>query len=56
MFDLTGAIRRQLREAGVPSANVHDLATDTRTSTDDFFSYRAARPCGRFAAIARLHP
>jgi polyphenol oxidase len=56
MFDLTGAIRRQLREAGVPSANVHDLATDTRTSTDDFFSDRAARPCGRFAAIARLHP
>lgn len=55
MFDLTGAIRRQLREAGVPSANVHELATDTRTSTDDFFSYRAARPCGRFAAIARLH-
>ena len=56
MFDLTGAIRRQLREAGVPPVNVHDLATDTRTSTDDFFSDRAARPCGRFAAIARLHP
>jgi polyphenol oxidase len=56
MFDLTGAIRRQLRETGVPSTNVHDLATDTRTSTDEFFSDRAARPCGRFAAIARLHP
>jgi polyphenol oxidase len=55
MFDLTAAIRRQLREAGVLPANVHDLATDTRTSTDDFFSDRAARPCGRFAAIARLH-
>jgi polyphenol oxidase len=56
MFDLTGAIRRQLRAAGVAAGNVHDLATDTRTSTDDFFSDRAARPCGRFAAVARLDP
>ena len=53
-FDLTGAIRRQLCEAGVPAGNVHHLATDTRTSTDDFFSDRAARPCGRFAALALL--
>jgi hypothetical protein len=30
------------------------MAIDTRTSTDDFFSDRAARPCGRFAAIAVL--
>jgi polyphenol oxidase len=56
LFDLAGAIRRQLNAAGVPAGNVHDLATDTRTSTDDFFSDRAARPCGRFAAIARLNP
>jgi YfiH family protein len=55
MFDLTGAIRRQLDAAGVPRANVYDLATDTRTSTDDFFSDRAARPCGRFAAVGRLN-
>ena len=54
MFDLVGAIRQQLREAGVRSGNVYDLAIDTRKSTDDFFSDRAARPCGRFAAIARL--
>ena len=54
-FDLPAAIRRQLRTSGVPSANVHDLAVDTRTSTDDFFSDRAARPCGRFAAVACLH-
>jgi polyphenol oxidase len=53
-FDLTGAIRRQLAAAGVPSGNVYDLAIDTRTATDDFFSDRAARPCGRFAAVARL--
>jgi hypothetical protein len=54
-FDLAGAIRRQLDAAGIPAGNVYDLAIDTRTSTDDFFSDRAARPCGRFAAIARLH-
>ena len=53
-FDLPAAIRRQLRTSGVPSANVHDLAVDTRTSTGDFFSDRAARPCGRFAAVACL--
>jgi hypothetical protein len=54
LFDLAGAIRGQLRAAGVPEANVHDLAIDTRTSTADFFSDRAARPCGRFAAVAVL--
>ena len=53
-FDLIGAIRRQLDAAGVPARNVYDLAIDTRTATDDFFSDRAARPCGRFAAIALL--
>ena len=53
-FDLRGAIRGQLDAAGVAAGNVHDLAVDTRTSTDDFFSDRAARPCGRFAALAVL--
>lgn len=55
-FDLKAAIRRQLHTAGVGPASVHDLSIDTRTSTDDFFSDRAARPCGRFAAIACLRP
>jgi polyphenol oxidase len=55
-FDLAGAIRRQLDAAGIPTGNVYDLSIDTRASTDDFFSDRAARPCGRFAAIACLHP
>ena len=54
LFDLTGAVRRQLRLAGLPDASVHDMAVDTRTSTGDFFSDRAARPCGRFAAVALL--
>ena len=53
-FDLAAAIRRQLAAAGVTGENVHDLAIDTRTGTDEFFSDRAARPCGRFAAIACL--
>ncbi|HEY0935801.1 MAG TPA: polyphenol oxidase family protein [Trebonia sp.] len=53
-FDLAGAIRGQLGVAGVPAGNVHDLAIDTRTSTRDYFSDRAARPCGRFAAVAVL--
>jgi hypothetical protein len=55
-FDLTAAIGHQLRAAGVPAGNVRDLAVDTRTGTHDFFSDRAARPCGRFAAIACLRP
>jgi copper oxidase (laccase) domain-containing protein len=55
-FDLAAAIRRQLRASGVPGGHVHDLAIDTKTSTDDFFSDRAARPCGRFAAVAVLRP
>jgi hypothetical protein len=53
-FDLAGAIRGQLRAAGVPGQSVHDLAVDTRASTADFFSDRAARPCGRFAAVVML--
>jgi len=53
-FDVAGAIRGQLRAAGVPDASVHDMAIDTRTATADFFSDRAARPCGRFAAVAML--
>lgn len=56
LFDLPGAIRGQLENAGVRPANVHDLAVDTRQNTGSFFSDRAARPCGRFTAIARLHP
>jgi hypothetical protein len=53
-FDILGALRSQLRAAGVPDANVHPMGIDTRTSTGEFFSDRAARPCGRFMAIAML--
>ena len=53
-FDLAAAIRGQLAAAGVRDRNVHDMAIDTKGATDTFFSDRAARPCGRFAAIAVL--
>ena len=55
-FDMVGALRIQLRDAGVEDRHVHSMNVDTRTSTDDFFSDRAARPCGRFMAVAMLHP
>jgi YfiH family protein len=55
-FDLAGALRIQLRAAGVADANVHDMAVDTLAATDEFFSDRAARPCGRFMAAAMLAP
>lgn len=55
-LDVVGGLRIQLRQAGIKDANVHDMAIDTRTSTDEFFSDRAARPCGRFMAVAMLPP
>jgi polyphenol oxidase len=51
LFDLWAANCRVLREAGVPEERIHLAAVPTGA---DFFSDRAARPCGRFAAIARL--
>ncbi|MDT3444565.1 MULTISPECIES: polyphenol oxidase family protein [unclassified Pseudofrankia] len=53
-LDVVGGLRIQLRAAGVKDANIHDMAIDTRTSTDTFFSDRATRPCGRFMAVAAL--
>lgn len=55
-FDLVAALRMQLRDACVHDRNVHPMGVDTRTSTADFFSDRAARPCGRFMAVAVLAP
>lgn len=53
-FDLVAALRIQLREAGVDDGNVHPMGVDTLAETADFFSDRAARPCGRFMAVAML--
>jgi YfiH family protein len=53
-FDLVTALRIQLGDAGVGDENVHPMGVDTLTSTADFFSDRAARPCGRFMAVVLL--
>jgi len=53
-FDLPGANSLLLRRAGVAADNIHAMATDT--ASPDLFSHRRDQPCGRFAAMARLHP
>ena len=52
LVDLVAANRQQLHLAGVPPAQI--IEGGTSTSNDDFFSDRAARPCGRFALMAQL--
>lgn len=54
-FDLWAANRRLLVEAGVDPANIEVSPVGTGPGTP-FFSDRTARPCGRFAALVRLHP
>ena len=52
LVDLVAANRQQLELGGVAPSNI---ATSPATTTDqDYFSDRAARPCGRFAVLARL--
>jgi purine-nucleoside/S-methyl-5'-thioadenosine phosphorylase / adenosine deaminase len=52
-FDLWAANRRVLVDAGVPPAQIEVAPVGTGPGTP-FFSDRAARPCGRFAALAAL--
>lgn len=54
LFDLWTANRLLLQEAGVPERNIQVADVPTGTGPGLFFSDRHARPCGRFAAIARL--
>ena len=57
LFDLWHANRILLREAGLRDGNMHIAAIPTGSAGGGrFFSDREARPCGRFAAIARLRP
>jgi YfiH family protein len=56
LFDLWRANRILLGEAGLRPENVHVAAVPTGAPCGRFFSDREARPCGRFAALARLHP
>ena len=50
--DLMAANRQQLLLAGVTHGHILDCGITT--ADDDYFSDRAARPCGRFALLARL--
>jgi YfiH family protein len=52
--DLWDANLQVLRDAGIDPANIH--VAEAPTTLDVFFSDRAERPCGRFAAVARLRP
>lgn len=54
LFDLWAANTRQLRAAGVPAENIQVAVLPTGRGSR-FFSHRAEQPCGRFAAVARLH-
>jgi YfiH family protein len=57
LFDLWTANQIVLRDAGVRDANVQLAAIPTGSAGPGlFFSDREVRPCGRFAAIARLRP
>ena len=52
-LDLWAANRRILLEAGLAARNISSCGVGTGEGTP-FFSHRATRPCGRFAAIATL--
>jgi YfiH family protein len=57
LFDLWAANRIVLREAGVAGERISVAAIPTGSAGPGlFFSDREVRPCGRFAAIARLRP
>ncbi|MGD8291162.1 MAG: polyphenol oxidase family protein [Desulfobacterales bacterium] len=53
-FDFWSLSRDQLSEAGVPEVNIENSRICTRCQTDDFFSYRAEKTTGRFAAVIGL--
>ena len=56
LFDLPAANRRILRESGLPDRQILGPGLATGGADGLFFSDREARPCGRFAAVARLRP
>jgi len=56
LLDLPSANRYALHQAGVSGARIHAADIPTGPVPGDFFSDRAARPCGRLALAARLRP
>jgi YfiH family protein len=54
LFDLWTANRLVLHDARVPDGNIHVAQIPTGSDPGLFFSDREIRPCGRFAAMARL--
>lgn len=57
LFDLWAANQIVLREAGLADEHISVAAIPTGAAGPGlFFSDREVRPCGRFAAIARLSP
>jgi len=52
LVDLAAANRQQMRARGVSDERIYDCGVTT--ADDRLFSDRAARPCGRFALLARL--
>ena len=53
-FDFWSISRDQLKRAGVAETNIELGGICTRCHTDDFYSYRAQRTTGRFAAVIGL--
>jgi YfiH family protein len=54
LVDLVEANRRRLVAAGLDPG--HIVRAGTSTADPEYFSDRAARPCGRFSLLARLWP
>jgi YfiH family protein len=54
LVDLVEANRRRLVAAGLDPS--HIVCAGPSTADPEYFSDRAARPCGRFALLARLWP
>lgn len=53
-FDLWAISREQLLSEGIFPENIHVSGVCTRCRTDNYFSYRASKTTGRFAAAIQL--
>jgi copper oxidase (laccase) domain-containing protein len=53
-FDFWAISSDQLMKAGVPEPNIESSQMCTRCRTDAFYSYRAEKITGRFAAVIGL--